>query len=213
MAIPRRVRIVRRPRGEGGAVQRDARRRPAGTGRHRIFISVDLPAPFSPSSTCTSPGRHRQVGPAQGVHPRERLVDPPHGQARDPRPIGPGGHLYRPGPASGAAAPGPKLSTLSAIDELDLRVQHRRRAAPVADQLHGRQHAHPPHLAGELGHRPVHPAAADVGQRVGAGVEADHPHRPGCGRPPPPPRPRPAPSRRWRRRWRAGRGGPAGCSG
>ena len=41
----------------------------------RIFISVDLPAPFSPRRTCTSPGAHLEVHAVEGDHAGERLAD------------------------------------------------------------------------------------------------------------------------------------------
>ena len=40
----------------------------------RIFSSVDLPEPFSPTSTCTSPGRTCEVRPAQCVDAAVALV-------------------------------------------------------------------------------------------------------------------------------------------
>ena len=41
-----------------------------------MFISVDLPAPFSPSSACTSPLREVEVDVVVGEHAREPLGDP-----------------------------------------------------------------------------------------------------------------------------------------
>ena len=47
----------------------------------RIFISVDLPAPFSPSRTCTSPGAHLQVHAVEGEHSGKGFPDRLHVQA------------------------------------------------------------------------------------------------------------------------------------
>ena len=41
----------------------------------RIFSSVDLPEPFSPTSTCTSPGRTCRCGTAEGMDAAVALVD------------------------------------------------------------------------------------------------------------------------------------------
>src|SRR3954463_7213261 len=42
----------------------------------RIFISVDLPAPFSPIRACTVPGRIRRLTPSSATTPGYRLVMP-----------------------------------------------------------------------------------------------------------------------------------------
>ena len=55
----------------------DRRRRPAGRSPARIFISVDLPAPFSPTSAWTSPAADR-TRVVEGVDAGERLADPVH---------------------------------------------------------------------------------------------------------------------------------------
>ena len=43
-----------------------------------MFISVDLPAPFSPSSACTSPRADVEVDVVVGDDARELLADPAH---------------------------------------------------------------------------------------------------------------------------------------
>ena len=48
------------------AVDQDASRRPAAACPDSMPISVDFPAPFSPSSTCTSPALDRQVDAVVG---------------------------------------------------------------------------------------------------------------------------------------------------
>src|SRR6218665_1476708 len=41
-----------------------------------IFISVDLPAPFSPSSACTEPGRRRNCTLSRATTPGKDLLTP-----------------------------------------------------------------------------------------------------------------------------------------
>ena len=43
---------------------------------YRIFISVDLPAPFSPTRACTVPRADRDVDVVVGDHAGEALADP-----------------------------------------------------------------------------------------------------------------------------------------
>ena len=44
----------------------------------RIFISVDLPAPFSPTRAWTSPGLEIETAAVKRVHTREALADVGH---------------------------------------------------------------------------------------------------------------------------------------
>jgi hypothetical protein len=41
-----------------------------------IFTSVDLPAPFSPTSACTSPRRRAKSTPSSAVAPAKRFTIP-----------------------------------------------------------------------------------------------------------------------------------------
>ena len=49
--------------------------RSALTSPARIFSSVDLPAPFSPTSACASPSATSKLTPRRAVHGAERFVD------------------------------------------------------------------------------------------------------------------------------------------
>ena len=60
----------------GCAVEADLAGVLARTRRSRIFISVDLPAPFSPSSTCTSPARSSRSTPSSATTPGNCLRMP-----------------------------------------------------------------------------------------------------------------------------------------
>ena len=71
-----------RARARRAGCEIEALRRPAGSRRGRrvtiparIFSSVDLPAPFSPTSACASPAATRNDDAAQRPHGAERLVD------------------------------------------------------------------------------------------------------------------------------------------
>ena len=66
-----------------GAYGCPAERHPArvgGMAPERIFISVLLPAPFSPTSACTSPGCNIEIDAAQRDHRAEPLLDAAHRQ-------------------------------------------------------------------------------------------------------------------------------------
>src|SRR6218665_155187 len=65
-----------------------------------IFISVDLPAPFSPSSACTEPGRRRNCTLSRATTPGKDLLTP----RTCSRQGGPGGTGGRPPPAGGGRA-------------------------------------------------------------------------------------------------------------
>ena len=64
------------------AVDRRSRRRSCRAGRRRssTFISVDLPAPFSPTRAWISPASHGEVDVAQRLHAGEALADAAHFQ-------------------------------------------------------------------------------------------------------------------------------------
>ena len=59
----------------------------AGCAPARIFISVDFPAPFSPTSTSTSPASQRQRHVGERAHARERLPDARASRADAPCPF------------------------------------------------------------------------------------------------------------------------------
>ncbi len=65
--MPGRVGGVPEP--GGGAVEEDLSRVLARIAPVRILTSVDLPAPFSPSSACTVPGATRRSHPFSAVTP------------------------------------------------------------------------------------------------------------------------------------------------
>ena len=69
----------------GLAVDRRSCRAWPVTSPERIFISVDLPAPFSPSSACTSPASHGEVDVPAGERAAVGLADAGHLDQRGTR--------------------------------------------------------------------------------------------------------------------------------
>ena len=57
-------------------------RRPAASAPERTFISVLLPAPFSPMSACTSPGAHLEVDAVERARGAEALPTPADAEQR-----------------------------------------------------------------------------------------------------------------------------------
>src|SRR6218665_1420826 len=76
-----------------------------------IFISVDLPAPFSPSSACTEPGRRRNCTLSSATTPGKDLLTP----RTCSRQAGPGGTGVRPPPV-GARRSGVATNMAGSLD-------------------------------------------------------------------------------------------------
>ena len=76
-----------------------------------MSITVDLPAPFGPSSATVSPGATVEVDPAHGPHrpgrARERLHEPVELHARDVRRRSCSDHRCLHAPHPGGSAPRP----------------------------------------------------------------------------------------------------------
>ena len=76
------LRVVRA--GERNRPRRRSRscRHPAARAPDRILRSVDLPAPFSPSSAWISPGADLEIDVVERLHAGKALADPGHAQER-----------------------------------------------------------------------------------------------------------------------------------
>ena len=85
LRVPRRVRST-----TGRAVEPRSRRHPAATTPERMFISVDLPAPFSPTSACTSPRGELERHVVERERRAEALADARRRRAGQPSPSGAG---------------------------------------------------------------------------------------------------------------------------